>query len=443
MNLFKVLKYLPLLDNYGKDIDFWIDEFKSKLELFDVQESRKEFILARECVNEELRYVIDDLKIKKNTYPTLEEIKTAIEDYLEITQIDKYQELIDLKIKINETISNFNIKYMRKYNNLNNKFKKLITTDNYVESIIQRTYPCMRILESGCNNIEEAIKISNKAERIERKLNLRIPCFQKRDNNKYIWKTNENISKINYNGKRDIDKRYNKNNKIMCFRCYELGHKALYCRHSFKQLAIMEEEGILEMNKRRNFIPNLQKNYWKRNNNNYNNNHGLSVNKVTSKQNTKFITRTNRNAKNWNNNNNNNYNFKNKENNVNNKYYNKHNNNLYYNMVDNNCDAKIINNQEIKTNTGVKKEIKWKNTCNGIQINNNNENKNYLNNNIKEQNSSQDTLVVNDNNNSNTEDNIYCKDKFNNHINSDNNEINLKKKKKKKKKKIKKKKKKK
>jgi len=137
MNLFKVLNYLPLLENYGNDIDFWVCEFKRKLELFDIQESKKEFIQAREGINKELRYVIDDLK--KNIYPNLEEIKIAIEEYLEITQVDKYQELIDLKIKINETISNFNIKYMRKYN-LNNDFKKLITPDNYVASVKEHTH---------------------------------------------------------------------------------------------------------------------------------------------------------------------------------------------------------------------------------------------------------------------------------------------------------------
>ena len=113
----------------------------------------------------------------------------------------------------------------------------------------------------------------------------------------------------------------------------------------------MEENGILEMNKRRNFILNLQRNYWKRNNNNYKNNYGLSVNKNEIKQNTKFIAKANRNTKNWNNNSNN-YNFKNTENDVNNKHYNKY-NNLYNNMFDNNCDAKNINNQEIKTNTEV------------------------------------------------------------------------------------------
>jgi len=335
MNLFKVLNYLPLLESYGNDIDYWVSEFKRKLELFDIQESKKEFILARECVNKELRYVMDDLKIKKNIYLTLEEIKIAIEEYLEITQVDKYQELFDLKIKIHETISNFNIKYLRKYNNLNNEFKKLIIPDNYVVPISKRTYPCMKVLESECYNIEEAIKICNKAESKERKLNLVISCFQKRDNNKYIWKTNENISKVNYNGKRDIYKKYNKNNKIMCFRCYELGHKALYCRHSFKKLAVMEENGILEMNKSRNFILNLQRNYWKRNNNNYKINYGLSVNKSVNKQKYKKL-----------NNNNNNYNFKNTEIDVNNKHYNKH-NNLYYNMFENNCEPKNINNQEI------------------------------------------------------------------------------------------------
>ena len=47
----------------------------------------------------------------------------------------------------------------------------------------------------------------------------------------------------------------------MCFRCYELGHKAVNCRHSFKELAELERTGILEINKRRNFIPGNHNNY--------------------------------------------------------------------------------------------------------------------------------------------------------------------------------------
>ncbi|KAG4081419.1 hypothetical protein H8356DRAFT_1335208 [Neocallimastix lanati (nom. inval.)] len=183
MNVFKILSTLPLLENYNNDINEWIEELTESFELWDIKEQERRFILCKECVNKEI---------------SLKEIKIALEEYLEMTSSVKYWNLINLKINSNESISNFNYKYLRKYNDIDSNIKKLITVNNYVNSIRSRIYPCLRILEEEIEDIKEAIKYAEK------------------------------------------------NNNIMCFRCYELGHKAINCRHSFKELAELERTGILE-----------------------------------------------------------------------------------------------------------------------------------------------------------------------------------------------------
>jgi len=57
----------------------------------------------------------------------------------------------------------------------------------------------------------------------------------------------------------------------MCFKYYELGHKAFNCTYSFKELLIMEEKGIIEKNKRSNYSENFnKKKIFLYNKNNYN-----------------------------------------------------------------------------------------------------------------------------------------------------------------------------
>ena len=79
-----------------------------------------------------------------------------------------------MKINSKESISNFNYKYLRKYNDIDNNIKKLITVNNYVNSIKSRIYPCLRILEEEIEDINEALKYAEKVERIEKKLNLNL-----------------------------------------------------------------------------------------------------------------------------------------------------------------------------------------------------------------------------------------------------------------------------
>ncbi|KAG4091539.1 hypothetical protein H8356DRAFT_1430197 [Neocallimastix lanati (nom. inval.)] len=171
MNVFKIISTLPLLENYNNDINEWIEELTESFKLWDIKEQERRFILCKEWE-------------EKNQVPSLKEIKIALEEYLEITPRVKYWNLINLKINSNESIRNFNYKYLRKYNDIDSNIKKLITVNNYVNLIKSRTYSCLRILKEEIEDIKEALKYAEKIERIEKKLNLNLNNIYKNNKQK-------------------------------------------------------------------------------------------------------------------------------------------------------------------------------------------------------------------------------------------------------------------
>jgi len=201
MDICKLLRSLPLLKNYGKDVDLWIHEFEEVMDLWDIQNPKRRLIFMRECVDYSLKEVIKSIEKKSENkpYPSTQIIKEEIEKYLGITQNDKIWELKEVKIKANESKPIFNINYIRKYKNIDKEMRKLVTIEDYINSIKPRIYPCLRVLEQECENIEEAIKIAEKASKIEEKLNFKIDFNNYKQNykNNYINDHNNNINKEN------------------------------------------------------------------------------------------------------------------------------------------------------------------------------------------------------------------------------------------------------
>jgi len=259
MDVMKIVKSLPLLKDYGKDVDAWLRDFEKLMKLWDINKPERQFIFIKECVNPEIQNVIDELKEENEEMccPSLKEIKSAIEDHLRITISDKYWNLKSLTILPDENLSLFNVKYLRKYNELQQEYQKLINVDDYVKSIKERIYPSLRILEEECSSIQEAIKCSEKANRIEKMLNLNeriAQIFGIRNLN-----GNEKKEVANHNVTNHDCKSRKNTKKIMCFKCYELGHKVEQCPYSYRELVIMEENGKLAINKSKNYDPNYKK----------------------------------------------------------------------------------------------------------------------------------------------------------------------------------------
>ena len=46
--------------------------------------------------------------------------------------------------------------------------RKLVTIEDYINSIKPRIYPCLRVLEQECENIEEALKSRKRPVKLKR-----------------------------------------------------------------------------------------------------------------------------------------------------------------------------------------------------------------------------------------------------------------------------------
>lgn len=107
----KLKSDLPYLCDYGKDIDTWIEDFTSIMEMYNIQEPARIFVWLKISVEADIKNVLKSLVTTRNNitrYPNYKEVQSAIEEYLEIKPTDKCTVLKGLQIKPNETIKNFN-----------------------------------------------------------------------------------------------------------------------------------------------------------------------------------------------------------------------------------------------------------------------------------------------------------------------------------------------
>ena len=70
-----------------------------------------------------------------------------------------------LKISNVETIKKFNYRYKKLYNKLSQEYRKLVTVKDYTNSISSRIFACSRVTVAECENVTEAFKIAEDAEK--------------------------------------------------------------------------------------------------------------------------------------------------------------------------------------------------------------------------------------------------------------------------------------
>ena len=93
--------------------------------------------------------IIKTLVTRRNNeihYPKFSEIKKSVEEYLEITEEDKWCILRNMNIAEEETIKKFNYRYRRSYHNLSREYQKLIIVKEYQEAISSRIHDSQGIL---------------------------------------------------------------------------------------------------------------------------------------------------------------------------------------------------------------------------------------------------------------------------------------------------------
>ena len=171
MKILELEDLLPRLDESGKDVDTWSEEFVRFMKLTDINTPSSILAWAMECVERKLRGVLQDLvtinEDGEEVYPNVKQMKKALEDALEVTSQLKCKRLQNLKIKKNETIKNFNWRYKKLYNNLPRLYQEFITVDDYAESISYRPYARAQVITNQCVDLEEAFEEAELADRAE------------------------------------------------------------------------------------------------------------------------------------------------------------------------------------------------------------------------------------------------------------------------------------
>ena len=69
MNIQQVINKLPILEQYGVDINGWLNDFNRIMELYDINKSERKFTFLKEGVEFELREELILLKEKNNVIP--------------------------------------------------------------------------------------------------------------------------------------------------------------------------------------------------------------------------------------------------------------------------------------------------------------------------------------------------------------------------------------
>jgi len=131
-------------------VDSWCDEFARIMRLTNITEPMNIHSWAMECMEGKLKCILQDLvttdEERTTTYPSINQMKKAIEDALEVTPQEKCKRFQKPRIKKGESIQNFNWRYKKLYNSLSKLYQSFITVDDYIESIASRPYARSQVI---------------------------------------------------------------------------------------------------------------------------------------------------------------------------------------------------------------------------------------------------------------------------------------------------------
>jgi len=196
MKIRELEEILHRLNEATRDVDSWGDEFARIMRLANITEPMNIHSWAMECVEGKLRGILQDLVTTDEEggkkYPSINQMKKAIEDALEVTPQEKCKRLQKLRIRKGESIQNFYWRYKKLYNSLSKLYQSFITVDDYIESIASRPYARSQVITQRCYDLEDTFEEAELAERAEenflRKPETVLATFQ--SNQTYYYKVN-------------------------------------------------------------------------------------------------------------------------------------------------------------------------------------------------------------------------------------------------------------
>jgi len=159
----KIIYFACLLTSHG-EAQRLIEEMKDNLEEADADEDSEE----EEETNSENEEGSEE-SYNEGKYPTLEDISKKLKEFYGITEDQNtlLREIRNMKIKRNEKVKDFNIKYRSLYTKLDKKRRRWISVLDYADSLRNNYEAWKRVSLKGDNiSLEKAYALAEKVDRL-------------------------------------------------------------------------------------------------------------------------------------------------------------------------------------------------------------------------------------------------------------------------------------
>jgi len=250
---YNILRVLPRLRTCEtEEINTWYGDFDNIIKMAKITDTETIYRLAYSVAEGEARKRLQESHRTLGFFPTLVQIKKYLIETKEPTEIDIYDKLKNISIKEDEELEDYNKTYLELYQKVNDNLKPGIKVSDYLKSIRTRMEACRAVLYDECDSIEDAIKTTNKIQKIrEFELGLQrmggdeyektnpIPIFKRITTGRSYSRNfyNNNSGKVTYPNQLQITNvPVLSNHKLICYRCKEEGHKVFQCPYSDEQL---------------------------------------------------------------------------------------------------------------------------------------------------------------------------------------------------------------
>eukprot|EP00833_Pecoramyces_ruminatium_P016799 jgi/Orpsp1_1/1190831/evm.model.d7180000081504.1 len=252
----KQLKGIEKLSEKNLDIRSWKSDLKLWMKLQKIEDPE---IIYTACIltsSGQIREIIEELEEgndsenedsddeeeskEENKYPTLDKVVDAVETFYGLKEDQNIilRDIRALRIKKNERVKDFNIRYRSLYLKLDKKKKKQISVLDYAESLQNNKEAWKKVSLKGDISLNKAFKIAEKVDRLFTRYDDNREYSNYYSQNKYN-RNFQSYSKKSYETKEpqkvkkdeieDLTKRMKNLSIHTCFFCLEKGHNQLNC----------------------------------------------------------------------------------------------------------------------------------------------------------------------------------------------------------------------
>ena len=158
---------LPIIGGNNKNVKAWYILMKNWLKMEKVTDDEEKFQFILAGTVEEATQIVSDKYVEANRILYLKEWRDILLERYHLNEDERFRELKTLLIMPNESVLEFNDRYLNYYYQLSTENKAKLSVYDYENSICSWTDIYEKIANEEDKTIEAACKIAKKVERIK------------------------------------------------------------------------------------------------------------------------------------------------------------------------------------------------------------------------------------------------------------------------------------